>query len=606
MSWLWTILGLIFLLDVVRMRGRAAAIPALQPSDEPVDLEHRFLVAEGVELDPATRRAASAHARQHGLAVLDLVPTGMSWYDAWGTFQVFDPAEYRKDRLGRGVSFGHAVLVTKDVLARAEVDEAERRDALALMRTVANLKRFACTTTYMAVAPGLVARPYDPERRLERLRELVGEGANVVLVGVPVVVLILTAAMITGWPWAGPLTLAAFHLQPALSFVGSRLRVKGLPISVLLRPLLELVAWAGLVAERTPPAPPTRPEPAQRAEYQHLLEDGLDPLFEERRPTCPICDSSELQKWIEVGDLLQNKPGRFALDRCRACAHIFQNPRLSIRGLDFYYKDFYDGLGGENLDRIFGASGEQYLERARMVEGKVEPARWLDVGGGHGHFCCAAREVWPETQFDGLDLSESIEEAKKRGWVDEGYRGLFPDLAPTMANAYDVVSMSHYLEHTREPQAEIEAAGQALRDGGVLLIEVPDPDCPMARILGRLWLPFFQPQHQHLVSVKNLERLLRERGFSPLVWHRGRAHIKVDFLAALVLALNWMAPEPGVPWRPVKRGAAALRTTVFTLALPAFVVARILDAVVGTVVTRSGGSNAYRVLARKVGVEAAV
>jgi hypothetical protein len=105
--------------------------------------------------------------------------------------------------------------------------------------------------------------------------------------------------------------------------------------------------------------------------------------------------------------------------------------------------------------------------------------------------------------------------------------------------------------------------------------------------------------------VKNLERLLRERGFSPLVWHRGRAHIKVDFLAALVLALNWMAPEPGVPWRPVKRGAAALRTAVFTLALPVFVVARILDAVVGTVVTRSGGSNAYRVLARKVGAEAA-
>ena len=44
---------------------------------------------------------------------------------------------------------------------------------------------------------------------------------------------------------------------------------------------------------------------------------------------------------------------------------------------------------------------------------------------------------------------------------------MFPELAPTMAGAYDVVSMHHYLEHTREPNDELKAARRVLRPGGL-------------------------------------------------------------------------------------------------------------------------------------------
>src|SRR5205823_2922595 len=126
-------------------------------------------------------------------------------------------------------------------------------------------------------------------------------------------------------------------------------------------------------------------------------------------------------------------------------------------------RDFYDGIGEEGLDTIFGFSAEPYLMRARAVQGKPAPERWLDVGGGHGHFCCAAKEVWPATVFDGLDFGASIEEGARRGWVTTAYRGLFPDLASQMAARYDVVSMSHYLEHTRDPRAELASARTALK-----------------------------------------------------------------------------------------------------------------------------------------------
>lgn len=163
----------------------------------------------------------------------------------------------------------------------------------------------------------------------------------------------------------------------------------------------------------------------------------------------------------------------------------------------------------------------QYHQRAALVEAHTKPAKWLDVGGGHGHFCRIAKDRMPAARFDALDLSDSIEDAERRGWVNQGYRGLFPEMAEGLRGKYDVVSMSHYLEHTREPEAEIEAAAKVLPEGGYLMIQLPDPDCRLKSLFRRLWLPYFQPQHQHLLSVANLEKLLLAHGFSAVEWHRG-------------------------------------------------------------------------------------
>lgn len=313
-----------------------------------------------------------------------------------------------------------------------------------------------------------------------------------------------------------------------------------------------------------------------------------------------MCGAGELAVHLDIADLLQGKPGRFRLERCARCGHVFQNPRLSSRGLALYYRDFYDGLGERGLDAIFSYSASPYLARARLVEGVATPKAWLDVGCGHGHFCCAAREVWPEARFDGLDFGESVDEAARRGWVDRAYRGLFPAVAPTIAGVYDVVSMSHYLEHTTDPRAEIRAAAEALVPGGLLLIEVPDPDSALGRWLGRLWLPWFQPQHLHFVSVANMERLLAESGFDVVKWQRGEAHQAVDFFLAAVLLLRWLAPDARAPWRPrPSRLRLAWGRMVWTLGLPLVFAGRITDRLLAPLFRRPGLSNTYRVLARK-------
>jgi SAM-dependent methyltransferase len=317
--------------------------------------------------------------------------------------------------------------------------------------------------------------------------------------------------------------------------------------------------------------------------------------------TCPWCGSDELQQLLEVPDLLQGKPGRFNLDECRSCDHVFQNPRLSIEGLDFYYKDYYDGIGNEVAEFVFSTSARSYKGRAEMLVGVAEPKRWLDVGAGHGHFCLVARDHWPETRFDALDLSDSVLEAERRGWIDQAYRGLFPDLADNLVGAYDVVSMHHYLEHTREPEAELEAARTALERGGHLLVEVPDPDSRLGRKLGRLWGPWFQPQHQHFVSIANLTEALRARGFTIVATERAEAHQPIDLTFALWLLANRLAPAGDKPWEPPLTPARRVgRAAVYSAFAPLLALALVTDQALAPVLRRIGGmSNTYRVLARK-------
>lgn len=597
MSWLFLALAALFLLDALKMRGRLAAIPELAPSEEPVSPEHVFLVAPGVTLDDATRRAASAYARDKKLEVLDLVPGDLPALRLWAFLQFVDPKRYRADRLKRGITAGHATLVDRSVLERSHAATVFP-DQVAFILASSALKHFASSTTDVAQAPTLAAGPNDPSQELRAMRASIGNTATVVVIAIPILLAILALGVIFGG-WQGIVALAVYQLQPLVAIAGRP--AKNLLLATLVRPILDAIGWVLLLGGERAESPA---EPL-RAKYDALLERGTERFFEKRRATCPICAGSKLTTIVRTKDFLQCKPGRFMLDRCETCAHIFQNPRLTIEGLDFYYGDFYDGLGAADAEMLFSSTSKHYSDRAQIVSGYgADPKKWLDVGGGHGHFCCVAREIWPKTGFDALDLSESIDEAVRRRWVDNGYRGLFPEKATELEGRYDVVSMSHYLEHTREPEDEIRAAKIALGDEGLLMIELPDPEFRLGQVLGEFWLPWFQPQHQHFLSVKNLSKLLDENGFTPLVWHRGSAHQPVDFWAGAFLFLSWIAPKEDVPWRPRRRFRQSLRTLVLTLGTPLMLAGRALDVILARFVLRAKVSNTYRVLARKRPVHA--
>ncbi|HKY65412.1 MAG TPA: methyltransferase domain-containing protein, partial [Acidimicrobiales bacterium] len=391
----------------------------------------------------------------------------------------------------------------------------------------------------------------------------------------------------------------AFSAQPLVATAGTAFRPVDLPTTSLVR----LVTATAQRLASLRPAPGEHAGSlevaARRARYRERLAAGIDTLFERRRLDCPVCGSADLATRVRTGDLLQGKPGVFTLDGCAGCGHVFQNPRLTVEGLEFYYGDFYDGVGEEEMELLGATGARQYAARAAFVGAHAEPRRWLDVGGGHGHFSLIARGVWPTARFDVIDLAESVEVAERRGWVDRAHRGLFPELAPQVTGEYDVVSMHHYLEHTRDPGAELDAAAVALEPGGLLSIEMPDPESSLARLMGRWWGPYLQPQHLNMVTRPNLERMLRERGFTVVDGHGPEAHQGADLGFAAYMIANRLGPPVDVPWRPAPTPWSRLRRDVgFSAGMPLVGLALVLDNLMQPFVAALGASNAYRVLAR--------
>ena len=343
------------------------------------------------------------------------------------------------------------------------------------------------------------------------------------------------------------------------------------------------------------------PVPTRRAEYAAEFRRIGGRIFEDKAERCPWCGSADLVRKLRAGDVLQRKPGRFQLDQCRSCDHIFQNPRLNRLGISYYYRDYYDGLGQARTEFIFERSARVYRARAAKLARYAEPTTWLDVGAGYGHFCHYAARILPHTAFHGLDRSAGISIGESRGWVSKAYHESFLDFAKTHEESYCAVSMFHYLEHTSNPLEELDAAWRVLRNGGYVMIELPNPNSIFGRILGPFWHGWLIPQHLHMMPPENMARALEERNFEILTLELGAANQPFDLFGASMSFLNYLAPSSRNPWigqdyRPLR---AVLQIALLALAAPILVLTLLIDHVLHLGTRRTDGGNTYRILARK-------
>ncbi|GAA2158863.1 class I SAM-dependent methyltransferase [Actinomadura napierensis] len=619
-----------FVIEALLRRSRTTGLHALPPSDRPVAARHRFVTAAGTRLDEATKRAASAYAGDHGLAVLELVPDGLDTARAMDLVRRLHPRSYRTARLARGIGAGYAMLVDVEVLEKADVTRRAGLSQIEMDELAVRLKCYAPVATDVAVVPGPAPAPWTPRERRMILRHrwvadlpvyLAGNILGLCLLGAWLAGSVATGHAQDGHPAPGggrpglrtryrgsgrrraavraAVTLAGVCARPYIVTAGTPLHPDDLMRSALTGTFGALVRYLRVA---TAPEPADPDLPRLRREYADELGRGLGRFFDQPTGTCPCCGGTDLRGFLSSGDHQHHRPGVFHLHRCRACGHVFQNPRLNTDGLGFYYRDYYEGSGAAEVERAFRLAAPIYRDRARMLCGHAAPRNWLDVGGGHGHFCNAARDVWPQTRFDALDLNEGIKEAERRGWIDTGHIGTFPELADKLTGAYDVVSMHHYLEHTIAPRRELNAAARVLKPGGHLLIEVPDPQWIIARLAGRWWHAWFQPQHLNLVSLGNLSMMLAELGFRPVAVHRGAAHQPIDLFMIVHLLVHRIVPDPAKPWRDPRwrRTRVAARTAVYLAAGPLMLAAAMADQLVHPVIRRSEHSNTYRILAQRL------
>jgi SAM-dependent methyltransferase len=608
-------LTVVHLAEAVVLRKRRSLLAALTdagatPPARDLAAKVDVIALAGTAPDDVTAAAARAEMDACGAQVVDLVPGDLPAERALRLLRRVEPDRLGTDPFYTPGGAHEVVVVDPSVASRMEGGPAEDPplDRAAMVRATLRAQRHAPTASLARVAPRLRATPTDGTDRWRELEQrtaysrpygnlhpllLAAETAHLAAMtaGLAVAPVAAAAALLSwsaqpGLVFGGPPVATSGHLRPPGAAHGSVARLPR--------------AWAENVATVLAGWRATRERAAERRSTPLPAPPPVERLFEPRRDTCYWCGGTSLVRRLDVTDLLQHKPGVFHLDECAECGHVFQNPALTVEGLDYYYADAYDGLGEELAETSFAALGKIYENRVEALARFTEPRAWLDVGTGHAHFLLAARRRWPDATFDALDMSDSVEEAARRGRVDTAYRGMFPDMAAGLPRSYDVVSMHHYLEHTRDPKREVAAVLDVLEPGGHLMIEVPDAQAPWSYRLGPYWWQWGQPQHQHFMTADNLVAHLGGLGFEILSVERGPATMGGELFNAVGLVLQRHVRSPHLPWLPTPSLAhRAGRVALYGAMVPAMLVTKVADEAKDARLGPDDVGNAYRVVARR-------
>ena len=132
--------------------------------------------------------------------------------------------------------------------------------------------------------------------------------------------------------------------------------------------------------------------------------------------------------------------------------------------------------------------------------------RVLEIGCATGELAAAARGSMAIGRYEAIELSPAAEIARAR--VDLLHtRPLRVLLAQgQLKTAFDLILMSHVLEHIDDPAAELRAIRQILAPEGALFLEVPNGS-------GSRRLPIDDNRsHLHFFSATSLTRLLANAG----------------------------------------------------------------------------------------------
>ncbi len=204
-------------------------------------------------------------------------------------------------------------------------------------------------------------------------------------------------------------------------------------------------------------------------------------------------------------------PERYDLVACSVCGTCYADTPGSQADYDRYYADF-SKYESETLASGSGADADdaqRLRDTATDLAGYVQPqARVLDIGAANGGLLAALRERG-FARLTGLDPSPRCVEVMRRA----GFAAVQGALTVPAAldGQYDLVVLSHVLEHVLDVGGALRAVGGMLAAGGLLYVEVPDAGAYAEQV--RTPYYYFDSEHINHFDAATLDALLRRHGF---------------------------------------------------------------------------------------------
>lgn len=238
---------------------------------------------------------------------------------------------------------------------------------------------------------------------------------------------------------------------------------------------------------------------------------------------CNLCGASRFSLVHPAcPDRLHPGADRFDVVRCTTCGLIQTNPRPTRPAISMFYPEGYVS---------FAVEGEQAGPRRRLAERlnaialathrirhpgcqryppptSPQRARLLDIGTGAGlhveRMIALGWDAWgiePDAAI-AKETESRLGLARGRILIGSAEDESFPD------GPFDLVTMSHVIEHLHDPHAVLARVREVLAPGGRVMLWLPNIGSLESRAFGRLWFGLDVPRHLYHFSPATLRALL--------------------------------------------------------------------------------------------------
>lgn len=250
---------------------------------------------------------------------------------------------------------------------------------------------------------------------------------------------------------------------------------------------------------------------------------------------CPLCDSHEWEPLVVGYDRTRPEPRDYPYVTCKECGLVRQDPlprEEEIAG--FYPDDYAPHTGGSRIKRdkwINKLARRYYYETdsvgrpgfmrlffrllSKRIMKTIRPPRGqnrlLDIGCASGDLLLKYRALgW---SVKGVEISpRAVEIARAKDL--EVHQGTAFD-APFETGSFDMIILSHVIEHVLDPARFLRRCAEFLAPGGVLVLLTPRIRSLGFSLYGSCWWPLEAPRHLMLFDLKTIRMLGEKAGLRP-------------------------------------------------------------------------------------------
>ena len=217
---------------------------------------------------------------------------------------------------------------------------------------------------------------------------------------------------------------------------------------------------------------------------------------------CCVCNNTDKQKFS-----LKYKKEDFTVVECNNCSFIFV-PQYFSKNIS--YEDYKDENVLEQVKRGDNwLKSQRHLLRYKFIKKYQPKGDLFDLGAGWGHFLYAGQQLG--YRVHGIEIAEMpYKYATNQLKLPVEHINFFN--MQIQNQAYDLITMWDVLEHIPDADEVIKRCNLMLRNNGYVVIQVPEIDSLIAKLLKEKW-NMIGTGHVNYFSKKTIRKLFESHGF---------------------------------------------------------------------------------------------